>query len=427
MTSVSVPKSVTIIGASVCGLALSLALYKHGIPSRIFELRDKYYTFGGALSLTPNALRILELLDAYSSVKSKGWDFEKMTFITDPERTITGELYFGQKDVYGYDGLRISRNVLIHELTDLAIEAGVQIHYGKKFTNIVHEDSSGVHFEFADGTRDQAELLIATDGIHSKVRSYLFPDLVPHYSGVVGATYCFPRANVQWEKDFPLPVSLRGKQGTFMITPQNEGGKEIFVGRQCKYEQTDRAGWDALSKDEQQLHDLIKGDAAAWTPLVQDIQAQISTPDAHFVNAWPFHTIPKLDRWHSSTGRVMMLGDAAHAIPPSAGQGANQAFEDSYSFAMLLANLDDKVSFLDALKVWEAYRMQRMDDVLRLTNRLLCLRMTEEERAQIPEDLRWELDGRDAGKSQLGWLYLVDIVRDTEGVLKTLKAQSLKS
>lgn len=66
--------------------------------------------------------------------------------------------------------------------------------------------------------------------------------------------------------------------------------------------------------------------------------------------------------------------------------------------------------------------MERMDEVLRLTNRLLTIRMTEEERANVPEDMRWELDWSDAGKSQLGWLYLVDIDGDVQNLVKALDA-----
>ncbi|KAI1158742.1 hypothetical protein F5B18DRAFT_66357 [Nemania serpens] len=415
-------KSVDIIGASVGGLTLGLVLKKHGIQSRFFEFRDPSYNFGGAVSLTPNALRVLDSIGAYCRIKSQGYNFQAMTFMTDPEREITGRLYFGQKDVYGYDGLRITRKVLVHELTEMVKETGLEIHYGKKFTKVVNEDANGVVYEFADGTRETAELLIGADGIHSKVRSYIFPDIDPHYSGFLGLTYCFPTANVHLEEDFPLPVSLRGKQGSFIITPQAEGGKEIFVGRQYKYEQKDRSGWETLLQDKQALIDMLQRDPNAWTPLVQTVQAQVSTPEAHFLNVWPFYTMRGMDRWHSPTGRVVILGDAAHAIPPSAGQGANQALEDSYSLAMLLASLNGKVSLLDMLTAWETYRMQRMEDVLRLTNRLMTIRMTEEEKAGVPEDMRWELDWRDAGKSQLGWLYNVDIDRDVKSLVKTLHA-----
>ncbi|OCK75396.1 kynurenine 3-monooxygenase [Lepidopterella palustris CBS 459.81] len=420
MISSSTPKSVTIIGASVGGLTLGLALKKYGIQPRFFELRGPDQDLGGAMSLTPNSLRVLESIGAYSRIKPQGFICEAFTFMTDPEHEITGRLYFGQKDVYGYDCLRVTRKVIIRELTEMVKEVGVEIHYGKKFTKIVHEDANGVVFEFADGTREKAEMLIGADGIHSKVRSCIFPDIHPHYSGVLGLTYCFPRANWQHlEETFPLPCSLRGKQGSWIITPQTEGGKEIFVGRQLKYEQEDRSGWDTLLKDKQAMIDMIQRDPNEWSPLVQAAQAQVSTPEAHFLNVWPFYTL-KMDGWHSSTGRVVIIGDAAHAIPPSAGQGANQAFESSYSLAMLLANLNGKVSLSDALKAWEAYRMERLEDVIRLTNRVMTLRMTEEERASMPEEMRWELDGSDAGKSQLGWLFLADIDRDVKNLVKTL-------
>jgi 2-polyprenyl-6-methoxyphenol hydroxylase-like FAD-dependent oxidoreductase len=423
----STPKSVSIIGASVGGLTLGLVLKKHGIQPRFFELREPGYDFGGAMSLTPNALRVLDTIGAYSRIKPHGYNFEAMTFLTDGDHEVTGKLYFGQKDVYGYDSIRITRKVIIQELRQMAEEAGIDINYGKKFTKIISEDADSVEWEFADGSREKDGMLIGADGLHSKVRSYLFPDVRPHYSGFIGLTYCFPRSNWEHlEETFPLPCSIRGEQGSFIITPQTQGGKEIFVGRQLKFEERkDRSGWSSLLENKDELIGILQKDPSAWTPLLQAAQAQVSTPEAHFLNVWPFYTIPEMDHWHSSThGRVLILGDAAHAIPPSAGQGANQAFEDSYSLGMLLTQLDRKVDLLGALQVWEEYRMRRMVEVLRLTNRLMTLRMTEEERASMPEDLKWELDWKnDAGKTQLGWLYNVDIDRDVQALVETLHAR----
>ncbi|OAL05942.1 hypothetical protein IQ06DRAFT_362163 [Phaeosphaeriaceae sp. SRC1lsM3a] len=223
-----------------------------------------------------------------------------MTFLKDPEHEVTGKLYFGQEDVYGYDSVRITRKVIIQDLRDMAEEAGIEIVYGKKFTKIISEDADSVEFEFSDGSREKDDMLIGADGIHSKVRPYLSPDVQPHYTGFVGPTYCFPRSN--WdhlEETFPLPCSVRGEQGSFIITPQTQGGREIFVGRQLKFEQKTRLGWNSLLENKDELIGTLQRDPPSWTPLLQAAQAQVSTSDAHFLNVWPFYTIPEMDHWHS--------------------------------------------------------------------------------------------------------------------------------
>ena len=423
MPSLPISQSVTIIGAGIGGLTLGLAFKKNGIHPRFFELRDADYDFGGAIMLTPNALRVMDSIGVYSRIKSKGFEFEAMTFMTDPDHKITGKYYFGQKDMYGYDSLRIARKALIGELREMAKEAGIQIHYSQKFNKVVREDVDGVVFELADGRQEKTDILIGADGIHSKVRSYLFPDIQPQYSGFLGVTYCFPRANLPVPSaDFPLPVSLHGKQGSFIMAAQGEGGKEIFVGRQYKYEATDRLGWNALLQQKEKLIDMHQRDQKEWSPLVQAAQAQLSTSDAHSLSIWPFHTVPRMQRWHSVAGRVIILGDAAHAIPPAVGQGANQAFEDGYSLALVLARSIGKESLVDALEAWEDYRLRRMDEVLKLTNQVLYVRMSQEDRVAVPEEMRWIVDESEAAMSQLSWLYVGDIERDVEGFLGDVSA-----
>ena len=422
-SSSAAPRSVAIIGASVSGLTVGLVLKKYGIQPRFFELRDPDYYFGGSISLTPNGLRVLDSIGVYDRIKSQGYDFEAITFVTDPEYDETGKLYFGHKDTYGYDGMRVTRELLNRELKAAAIEAGIEINYSKKFTKVVSEDD-GVEFEFAEGTREKAEMLIGADGIHSKVRSYLYPGMQPEYAGHLAITYHFPSTLLPIDKDLPLPLSLRGSQGSFIISPQAKNGSELLIGRQLKYENKYRAGWDTLTKDSQALIDIIQEDPEAWSPLIQAAQKLVTSPETEVLHLWPFYTVPRMDRWHSQGGRAMIIGDAAHAVPPPAGQGANQALEDGYGLGVLLANIvNTKISLLDALTAWEAYRMKRMERVLHLTNRVMTLRMTEEERLSMPETMRFDIDGSDAGKSELKWLYTVDIDRDVKDLVKTLSVQ----
>src|SRR5579871_3559370 len=188
----SPPRSVTIIGAGLGGLTLALALNKYGINPKLFELRTPDYDFGGAVMLSPNALRILDILGVYEHIRNKGFNFETLTFKSDHDHKTTGKYCFGHKSMYGYKALRIYRKVLIAELRRKVQEQGILVQYERKFSHVTSEDEFGVRFAFADGSEEFVEVLIGADGIHSKVRQYILPNITPAYSGFLGVTYAFP-------------------------------------------------------------------------------------------------------------------------------------------------------------------------------------------------------------------------------------------
>ncbi len=87
---------------------------------------------------------------------------------------------------------------------------------------------------------------------------------------------------------------------------------------------------------------------------------------------WVFYSIPRLERWTSEKRRVAILGDAAHAIPPTTGQGASQAFEDVMLLALLLSTLKENPGskWEEALDFWQKMRQDRIDDLFVLTKQL---------------------------------------------------------
>jgi 2-polyprenyl-6-methoxyphenol hydroxylase-like FAD-dependent oxidoreductase len=414
----SPPKSATIIGAGLGGLTLALALNKNGIRPTIYELRTPDYDFGGAIMLSPNALRVLDKLGVYERIRSKGFNFDTLRFKHDYDFTSTGVYYFGSKEMFGYQALRVYRTTLVLELRKMAEEQSIPIHYGRKFARVISEDASGVRLAFADGTEDSAEILIGADGIHSKVRRYILPDIEPAYSGFTAVTYAFPASNLGLPKDhpaLPFPVSIQGKNGSFVMAPQYADGSEIFTGRQFKVSVPDgMSAWDYVNsltrEDKLAMH---QRDMSDWSETVQAAQRQLNTPDVHDLFTWPFHTVPKLDKWSSSGGRVVIVGDAAHAIPPTAGQGANQAFEDAVSLAILLSEVGRSTELVHGLAVWQKYRQDRVDRVLELTHQMNNIRLTEEERKLLPPEMVWRDDSTEIGAGkQLAWLYMNDIEAD---------------
>jgi 2-polyprenyl-6-methoxyphenol hydroxylase-like FAD-dependent oxidoreductase len=369
--------------------------------------------------LSPNALRVLDILGVYKRVRSKGFNFETLTFKTDHDHKTTGKYYFGHEDMYGYKALRIHRNVLIAELRQMVQEQGIPIQYERKFSHVASEDESGVTFAFEDGSEEFAEVLIGADGIHSKVRQHILPNITPAYSGFLGVTYAFPTSKLRLphgQEDYPFPASIHGKNGAFVMAPQNADGTEMFVGRQFKYPMQDRSGWDALLKERSELVAMHQSDMKEWSDLVQSAQEQLSGPASHSLNIWPFHTVPKLEKWSTHGGRVIIMGDAAHAIPPTAGQGANQAFEDSYSIAFLLHSLSPEIDLRKGLKIWQNYRQERVDKVLQLTDQMNNIRLSEAEKKLLPKEKVWHDDNTEVGEgNQLAWLYLNNIEEEMIG------------
>ncbi|OOQ84962.1 FAD dependent oxidoreductase [Penicillium brasilianum] len=382
---------VAIIGAGLSGLTLALSLHKQSIPSTIYEARSASLDIGGAIMLSPNALRILDALDIYQKIKPRGFEFTNLHFYTDkPLDTYE----FGDREKYQYDALRIYRHELIDVLLTAVKEKGISIEYGKKFTRILTESETEVTWEFEDGQIGRAACLVGADGIHSRVRKYLYPDLEPQFTNAVGVTAAIPTSQLTGTDAYQMPVTIMNpKHGAFVIAKQLPDGSEVLIGKQKRAAQLDREGWSKLLNDKQWCVDFLREGAESFPEIVQS--SVISIP-LDKINLWPFYVVPKLDTWASKHSRVVILGDAAHAIPPTAGQGINQAFEDVYIYSLILAKCQQH-NLEQGLKVWQKGRQERVDRVLDLNAQIDARRMPKNSQSG-PLDL-------DTKTFDLAWLY----------------------
>ncbi|TVY16650.1 FAD-dependent urate hydroxylase [Lachnellula arida] len=395
-----------IIGAGLSGLSLALALHQQNIPSTIYESRPAPLNIGGAVMLSPNALKILDALGVYERVRAKGYNFSTLEY-----KNGSGELLevyeFGSKEKYGYEALRIYRTVLIDELLAMLQEKNIAIVFGKKFTRVVAETEEDVTWEFQDGSTQTADILVGADGIHSSVRRYLYPDLVPSFTGMAGVTAAIPTAQLQLPPGFHIPVTILTPAGGFVIAPQEPDGSEVLIGKQKRMGSdfpSDRAGWDRYMGDKDTLVAFLQEGASDFPAIVQNAVSRI--PRAT-INVWPFYVVPEMETWASDKRRVVIVGDGAHAIPPSAGQGINQAFEDVYMFALLLGQ-GEKVEMREALGFWQGYRQERIKKVM-WVNRQIDLR-------RMPKEA--EMSGEVIEEVELGWLFLPDFKDDVESWVK---------
>ncbi|KAK6595977.1 kynurenine 3-monooxygenase [Botrytis cinerea] len=370
-------KEVAIIGSGLSGLTLALALQQNNIQCRVYESRPAPLNIGGAVMLSPNALKILKALNVYDRLRHKGYNFDNLEYRTAGDGKLVEIQEFGSEEKYG---------------------TRYPITFGKKFSHITSETDKQVEWEFTDGTTGTAPLLIGADGIHSTVRRYLYPDLETKFTGMVGITAAVPTSQLQLPEGYHIPVTIMSPKGAFVIAPQQEDGSEVLIGKQLRIEEKDRAGWNDLSSNKEESVKFLQSNNDLFPEIVHNAVSKISHDK---INVWPFYIVPKLDNWVSENRRVVILGDAAHAIPPSAGQGINQAFEDVYIFALLLAK-SDKGDTQNALSFWQEYRQKRVGKVLELNQQI---------------DLR-RLPGNSADQKrepfELSWLYSADFEADVQ-------------
>ncbi|BCS23067.1 FAD-dependent oxidoreductase [Aspergillus puulaauensis] len=394
---------VAIIGAGLSGLTLALALHQQSIRCTLYEARSAPLDIGGAVMLSPNALRILDALNVYENVRTQGHEFNDLHFRTEDDKPLDS-YEFGSAQKYGYSALRIYRNALIRELSIRVQDAGVPIVYNKKFSAVIEETPSRVTWSFDDGTTETATVLVGADGIHSKMRKYLYPDLEPMFTKAMGVSAAVPTRQLDLPEGYNLPTTIMNRtHGAFVIAQQKADGSEVFIGRQKRAPELDRDGWNALLNDKAWCVEYLRKDISAFPAVARNAVSEIKTET---INLWPFYVVPKLESWSSSHARVIILGDAAHAIPPTAGQGINQAFEDVFTFALIFGRVK-REDLQRGLKIWQKGRQERVDRVLALNAQIDKRRMPKdpaaEEEEHEPFELGW-LYGPDFGEMVEGWL-----------------------
>ncbi|KAJ5652795.1 FAD/NAD(P)-binding domain-containing protein [Penicillium longicatenatum] len=246
-------ENVAIIGAGLSGVVLSLSLHQQGIPCTVYEVRPSPLDIGNAITISPNALRILASLDLYQQV-------------------------LGNVEKYGYPGLRVYRKVLIMEILAKCSENRIPIVFGKKFVKILSESDNDVWWEWGDGTVGHAASLVGADGIHSRVRSYLHPDVEPKFVNVVAVAGAVPTSHVKFPKDYALPVTIMSAtHGAYILAPSLPGGSELIVVKQQKIEEHDREGWKAFVEDKQGCVDLLRQGADNFPEVVRKAVSGLDT------------------------------------------------------------------------------------------------------------------------------------------------------
>ena len=337
---------VAIIGGGIGGAAAANALLRRGLDVQVFEQASALTEVGAGVAIQPNSVRMLRRLGVGDEVARYGarWVDPRYyrsdgTFIASmwpPERASEIEFY------------GMHRADLLGMLVD-RLPAGV-VHTGHRCVGFEQDDDQATVI-FANGARVTADVVVGADGIHSALQPYVVEPSAPTSSGSMAYRGVIPASSVDWPTGAMRNWLGAGKR--FMVYPVRAGELINYVGFVPMDEQI-KESWSAPGDPTE-----LAAEFAGWDPMVQAVLAQVKT-----CFRWGLYDRDPLSAW--SRGRLTLLGDAAHAMLPHAGQGANQAIEDGIALATILAQAD-RATVPQALRVYESVRRDRTAGVQRMS------------------------------------------------------------
>jgi len=344
MTSV---KTALVIGAGIAGPVTALALRKAGIEATVYEAYPAAATgLGGAFMVAPNGLAALRIVGVDAAVRDIGQPIARM-LIGDGNGRRFGEF----ANLPGLPNLVMWRAELCRVVHDAAVAAGIGVEYGKRLVG-VREGRTGITAEFADGSTATADVLVGADGIRSAVRTLIDPEAVgPQYVGLLG----FGGFGGPGE---PSPAEPEAMHFAF--------GKRAFFGYWTLPD--GRTGWFSNLPHEKpvpiaEARRVPNGD---WLRQLRSAHADDRparevlrhADPAELIVVGSLEILPKVRHWHR--GRMVLVGDAAHAPSSSSGQGASLSIESAVQVARCLRDLSDPAA---AFPAYERLRRDRVEKI----------------------------------------------------------------
>lgn len=343
---------IAVCGGGVGGMAVAIALQAQGHDVAVFEQSRAYGRIGADVNLTPNAVHALDRLGLGEALRanaarpthriSRMWDTA--------EETSRLPMSAAAEERYGAPQLTIHRADILDALE--AKLAPGSLHLDAKVTG-AELTATGAAVLFADGSRQEFDLVIGADGIHSPVRRSIFGPDAPRFTGLVSWRAVFPRDRAPGLPDLDAFTKWWGPTSdrqivTFPLTH----GTEIFVFATTPKEGWTEEGW-TLPGDIAELR-------AAYSDFHPDARALLDACDS--VTRSALHVREPMEHW--SQGHVTLLGDAAHPMVPFMAQGACMAIEDA---VVLARAVEDKTraELPAALQAYERARIPRTAEIQR--------------------------------------------------------------
>ena len=315
---------IAIIGAGIGGLTLALALREHGVDAQLYEQTDELREVGAAVALSANATRFYERMGLRAAFDAVCAEIPALIYRDGRSGEVIGqhrgEPSYRQQFGGSYWGVhRADLQAVLSNAVGLE-----RINLSHRLTDLVqHPDR--VSLSFANGRHIDADLVIGADGARSITRKWMLGYDDALYSGCSGFRGVVPAERMDLLSDPEAIQFWVGPQGHLLHYPIGDKGDQNFLLVERHPSPWPSRDWVMPASEGEQLR-LFKD----WHPAV--VQMITAVPVSQ---RWGLFHRPPLGRW--SKGRVTLIGDAAHALVPHHGQGANQSIEDAVVLAAQLA------------------------------------------------------------------------------------------
>jgi len=325
-----------VVGAGIGGLSAAIALRRGGHDVMVLERAPRLDPVGAGITLFANAMDALGRLGVAEAVAAAGAPARHSAILTSDGRelsTLPVELLDGMVAVHRGD------------LQAALLQAAGEVRLGVEVTDI-DQSGDGVVVKAADGSEERGDLLVGADGLWSRIRGSVI-SAAPRYGGYAA-----------WRGVSPVAIETGHLSESWGI---GERFGLVDIGSQTYWFATANTPEGETDDPSERKAELVRRFSGWHAPIATVLDA---TPETTILRNDVYFLDPLPD-W--SAGRIVLLGDAAHATTPGVGQGAAQAIEDAVVLADELARHEEPA---DALAGYESVRRPRAELALKLSRRV---------------------------------------------------------
>ena len=363
------PFKIAIVGGGLGGLALAVGLRRRNVPFHIYEAAPKFDEIGAGVAFASNTVRALKLINpdleagvercathSSSSDNPDVW-LRYMYGVNsrNGNRRKAGDHMFDIK-APGFGQLFVHRARFLDELVRLLPQSSASF---RKSLKHIEEVDCGVGLNFGDGTEVKADAVVGCDGIRSRVREILLgTDNTKSYPTFADAYAYRGLAPMDLAKNVLGEHAVNGHlwmcYNKYCITYPVDGGRFLNMVAIT----STGTGWEGSEWRMRTTHEEMMKDFADVGDTLRKLIDRIAKP-----TRWALFDMPPIPTYHRQ-GRIVLLGDSAHAATPHQGNGAGMAMEDACVLSHLIGKAQRAEDLKSAFAAYQSVRKPRVEKLV---------------------------------------------------------------